>query len=125
MLLHAGPFLIIIPTNVADYDKKILRVLAAAGKDGLSVQNIVFHVYNASNTFFDTVNFEDVQRYVRQYLQRNSKNKDSIIEHTGVRGFYRINEKSSDSQQLMLMFSDEKQEAEEKKPVEDQSLSLF
>ena len=48
-----------------------------------------------------------------------------MIESTGVRGVYRINEKSSDSQQLMLMFSDEVQEAEEKKPVVDQSLSLF
>lgn len=125
MLVHTSPFLMIISTNVTDYEKKILKVLAAAGKDGLSVQNIVFHVYNASNTFFDTVNFEDVQRYVRQYLQRNSRNNDSIIERTEVRGFYRINEKSSDSRQLMLVFSDEEQEAEEKKPVIDQSLSLF
>ncbi|MBR6885680.1 MAG: hypothetical protein IKN01_08235 [Prevotella sp.] len=110
---------------MGSYDQKILKVLAEAGTDGLSIQKIVYHVYNSSNTFFETVSLEDVHRYVRQFLQRNSKNKDSMIESTGVRGVYRINEKSSDSQQLMLMFSDEVQEAEEKKPVVDQSLSLF
>lgn len=124
MLEHTGPFLIIYQTLVS-YDQKILKVLAEAGTDGLSIQKIVYHVYNSSNTFFETVSLEDVHRYVRQFLQRNSKNKDSMIESTGVRGVYRINEKSSDSQQLMLMFSDEVQEAEEKKPVVDQSLSLF
>ena len=126
MLLHTGPFLIIYQIKlVAGYDQKILKVLAEAGADGLSIQKIVYHVYNSSNTFFETVSLEEVHRYVRQFLQRNSKNKDSMVESTGVRGVYRINEKSSDSQQLMLMFSDEIQEAEEKKPVVDQSLSLF
>lgn len=125
MLEHTGPFFNHLSNLVGSYDQKILKVLAEAGTDGLSIQKIVYHVYNSSNTFFETVSLEDVHRYVRQFLQRNSKNKDSMVESTGVRGVYRINEKSSDSQQLMLMFSDEVQEAEEKKPVVDQSLSLF
>ena len=125
MLEHTGPFFNHLSNLVGSYDQKILKVLAEAGTDGLSIQKIVYHVYNSSNTFFETVSLEDVHRYVRLFLQRNSKNKDSMVESTGVRGVYRINEKSSDSQQLMLMFSDEVQEAEEKKPVVDQSLSLF
>lgn len=125
MLEHTGPFFNHLSNLVGSYEQKILKVLAEAGTDGLSIQKIVYHVYNSSNTFFETVSLEDVHRYVRQFLQRNSKNKDSMVESTGVRGVYRINEKSSDSQQLMLMFSDEVQEAEEKKPVVDQSLSLF
>ena len=124
MLVHTGPFL--INRNLAtDYDDKILRVLTEAGTDGLSVQKIAYHVFNASNTFFETVSLEEVHRYVQQYLLRNSKNSDSLIENTGVRGIYRINKNSSVSQQLMLMFSDEEPETEESKPVIDQSLSLF
>ncbi len=107
------------------YDDTILKVLTEAGKEGLSVQKIAHHVFNASNTFFETVSLEEVHRYVQQYLLRNSRHSDSIIESTGTRGIYRINEKSSASQQLMLMFSDEEPQAENPKPVIDQSLSLF
>jgi len=107
------------------YDDTILKVLTEAGKEGLSVQKIAHHVFNASNTFFETVSLEEVHRYVQQYLLRNSRHSDSIIESTGTRGIYRINEKFSASQQLMLMFSDEEPQTEDPKPVIDQSLSLF
>ena len=69
-----------------NYDKEIWRVLTEAGMNGLSVQKIARHVFNASNNFFETVTFEEVHAYVQQYLLKNSKNPDSIIESTGVRG---------------------------------------
>jgi len=108
-----------------NYDEKILRVLAEAGQGGLSVQKISRHVFNACNTFFETVDFEEVHRYVQQYLLRNSKNPDSIIENTGARGIYRINPISRESQQLMLRFCDKEETEEEIRPVVDRSLSLF
>ena len=107
-----------------NYDKEIWRVLTEAGMKGISVQKISRHVFNASNTFFETISFEEVHAYVQQYLLKNSKNPDSIIESAGVRGTYRMNPSSKESQQLMLLFREDEQEEPETKQ-EDQSLSLF
>lgn len=85
-------------------------MLTEAGMKGISVQKIARHVFNASNTFFETVSFEEVRSYVQQYLLKNSKNPDSIIESAGARGTYRMNPSSKESQQLMLLFRDEKQD---------------
>ncbi len=106
------------------YEKEILRILSVAGSTGLSVKKIARHVFNASNTFFETISFEEVHVYVQQYLLKNSKNPDSIIESAGVRGTYRMNPSSKESQQLMLLFREDEQEEPETKQ-EDQSLSLF
>ena len=107
------------------YDEKILRFLTEAGEQGLSVQKLARHVFNDSNTFFETIDFEDVHRYVQNFLLKNSRNTDSLIENVGKRGIYRLNPRSAESQQLKLMFSDE--EKEEEKPTNnvDLSLSLF
>ena len=50
------------------YDKEILRVLAEAGSEGLSVQKISRHVFNACNSLFNSLNQEDVHKYVQMYL---------------------------------------------------------
>ena len=62
------------------YNNEILKVLAEAGNDGLSVKKIARHVHNAHNTLFSNVSFDEVYAYVGQYLKRNSKCADSIIE---------------------------------------------
>ena len=125
MLLAYRPFLVcfLIATGV-NYDKEIWRVLTEAGMKGISVQKIARHVFNASNTFFEMVSFEEVHAYVQQYLLKNSKNPDSIIESAGVRGVYRMNPSSKESQQLMLLFRDDIREEPEAR-TEDQSLPLF
>lgn len=108
------------------YNNEILRILVEAGNEGLSVKKIARHVHNACNTLFSTVSFDEVYTYVSQYLIRNSKNADSMIARTDVRGNYRINPRNEDSQQLMLRFQDECDEKEDTpKPSVDQSLSLF
>jgi len=107
-----------------DYDRKILQFLTEAGEAGLSVQKLTRHVFNACNTFFETVSLEEVRRYVQSYLLRNSKNPDSIIQKTGTRGYYRLNPNNQESRQLMLLFQDDEPE-DDPKPQEDLSLSLF
>lgn len=108
-----------------NYDEKILRFLAEAGNNGLSVMKISRHVFNDSNSFFETIDFEEVHRYVQNFLLKNSRNTDSLIENVGKRGIYRLNPRSAESQQLKLKFSDD--EKEEEKPTNnvDLSLSLF
>lgn len=109
-----------------NYDREIFLVLNEAGTKGLSVKKIARHIYNRCNGFFDEVQYEDIRRYVGDYLNRNCKLTGSIIERTEVRGVYRINMSSSDSRQLLLDFKED-YDVEEKKEddVEDRSLSLF
>jgi hypothetical protein len=109
-----------------NYDQEILRVLLEAGDEGIAVKKLALHVQNACNSLFNVVSFDDVYNYVRQYLMRNSKNPNSVIERTDSRGIYRINQNVSEGQQLMLQFGrDTADDIEDEKPCIDQSLSLF
>jgi hypothetical protein len=107
-----------------NYEKQILEVLTEVGQDGLSVQKISRHVFNVCNSFFNPISHDDVYRYVSQYLIRNSKGRNSMLE-TVRRGVYRLNMNSLESQQLMLEFRDDEPMKEENKPSIDHSLSLF
>ncbi|MBP5278814.1 MAG: hypothetical protein J6Z18_10090 [Prevotella sp.] len=108
------------------YEKEILRILAEAGSTGLSVKKISRHVFNASNSIFEVLNFEEVHLAVQQYLTRNSKDSKSLLEKVGPRGIYRLNTNTIESQQLMLQFlPDEENEEDTVKPTKDLSLSLF
>jgi hypothetical protein len=91
------------------------------------VQAIAKHVYNMNCTFFSQPDYEDIRSYVQQYLLRNSKSSQSLIESTGRRGYYRLNsEGSADARQLLLQFREELvEEKEEEKPKQDLSLNLF
>ena len=112
------------------YDQQILKILTEAGERGISVQNISRHVYNLNCTFFHQPDFEEVRGYVQNYLLRNSKSRQSLIESTGQRGCYRLNTAgSNDAQQMMLQFREatqfEKESGEELEQHYDQSLDLF
>ena len=77
-------------------------------------------------TFFTQPDYEEIRSYVQQFLLRNSKSTQSLIESTGHRGYYRLNtEGSADARQMVLQFRDEKEEKEEEKPQQDLSLDLF
>ena len=109
-----------------NYDQQILKILTEAGEGGISVQAIAKHVYNINCTFFSQPDYEEIRVYVQQYLLRNSKSSQSLIEHTGRRGYYRLNTRGSqDAQQLMLQFIEEQQPQEEEKAQQDFSLDLF
>lgn len=108
------------------YDREIILVLSEAGDKGLSVRKIARHVFNRCNGLFDAIEYEDVRRYVGEYLSRNSKSADSMIERTDVRGVYRINMSSDGSRQLLFQFKeDDGVEEEGSRFVEDRSLTLF
>lgn len=109
------------------YDKQILKVLLEAGERGISVQAISKHLYNMNRTFFVSPDFEEIRSYVQQYLLRNTKSSQSLIERTGQRGYYRLNTTgSADAQQMMLDFRDEHEPKEEESAVrQDLSLNLF
>lgn len=63
------------------------------------------HVYNMNLSFFYTPDFNEIRTYVQQYLLKNSKSPQSLIESTGRRGYYRLNTQNNlDARQLMLEF---------------------
>ena len=107
-----------------EYEREILRILIEAGSEGLSVQKLSRHVFNACNSFFNPVSFETIHTYVANYLSAQSKKPTSLIEKTERRGVYRLNMQLPETQQLRLQFSE--QPVEEIRPdIEDLSLSLF
>ena len=111
------------------YDQQILKVLTIAGESGVSAQAIAKHVYNMNCTFFVQPDYEEIRSYVKNYLLRHSKSRQSLVEHTGRRGYYRLNAKgSTDARQLLFQFLEEQAGQEEKeaeKPQQDLSLDLF
>ncbi len=110
------------------YEQQILNILMEAGERGISVQSIARHVYNINCTLFYMPDFGEIHTFVQQFLLKNSKSSQSLIEQTGCRGYYRLNTSgSTDARQLMLNFHEEQQKTEdsEEKPPQDMSLSLF
>lgn len=95
---------------------------------GISVRLLAKHVYNLNCTLFTQPDLQEIHSMVQQYLLRNSKSPQSLIESTGRRGYYRLNTQgSADARQLLLDFRDEvtNDETENEKPQKDLSLDLF
>lgn len=110
------------------YDQQILKILSEADERGISVSALTKHVYNQNCTFFFTPNLQEVKQYVQQYLLRNSKSPQSLVESTGRRGYYRLNTRNNpDARQLMLDFQQSAVDgaAAEDKLRKDFSLDLF
>lgn len=109
------------------YDQQILRVLTDVGDKGISVQLLSRQVYNLNVSLFSSQDLEEIRSYVQQYLLKNSKSPQSLIESTGRRGYYRLNTlHNADARQLMLEFKRHEQvEEKEEKPLPDLSLDLF
>ena len=110
------------------YEQQILKILSEVGERGISVQMLAKHVYNQSITFFFQPDLQDIHRQVQQYLLRNSKSPQSLIERTGRRGYYRLNTRNSaDARQLMLDFRDNQPDnlPTEEPQQQDLSLDLF
>ena len=108
------------------YDRQILQILTEVGERGISVQLLAKHLYNLNCTLFSSPDLDEIRSYVQQYLLKNSKSAQSLIESTGRRGYYRLNtENNANARQLMLPFREPMTEEKEEKPVIDLSLNLF
>lgn len=106
------------------YNNEIIRVLAEAGDDGLPVDKISRHVFNACNSLFHPIALQATHLYIKNYLQRSSKQPHSMIERTK-KGYYRLNIQNEDSRQLFLNFSDNIDNDVTQRNLKDESLSLF
>lgn len=107
------------------YEREILAILTEAGNNGLSVGKIARHVFNANNSIFEPITFDEVREVVGRYLRLQACRKDGVVERGEKRGVYRINMHSNDTRQLLLRFFPFEDETEKGEPSVDQSLSLF
>ena len=108
------------------YDRQILQILTEVGEKGINVQLLAKHLYNMNSTLFSSPDLEEIRSYVQQYLLKNSKSPQSLIENTGRRGCYRLNtQNNADARQLLLEFREPVAEEKEERPVVDLSLNLF
>ncbi|MBP5715219.1 MAG: hypothetical protein J6X07_11045 [Prevotella sp.] len=108
------------------YDRQILQILTEVGEKGINIQLLVKHLYNMNSTLFSSPEIEEIRSYVQQYLLKNSKSAQSLIESTGRRGYYRLNtQNNADARQLLLAFREPAAEEKEERPSVDLSLSLF
>ena len=123
---------------MATYNEQIITILAKAGERGMSVKKVSMQLYNINCTLFSTPNFNDIHKYVQQFLFRNSRLSQSLFCNEA-RGIYKLNPNSARAQQLALIFakqsdnddgaedSDNEDDDEDKTPnaSPDLSLSLF
>ena len=108
-----------------EYGRQILEILSETGAQGISVQNLATHIYNRNCTLFSTPDLTEIHKAVQQFLLRNSKSRQALVERTGKRGYYRLNTNNSDdAKQLMLEFQENKQEDTEVAPTAPPDLSL-
>ena len=108
------------------YDRQILQILTEVGERGINVQLLAKHLYNMNSTLFSSPDLEEIRSYVQQYLLKNSKSPQSLIENTGRRGCYRLNtQNNADARELLLEFREPVVEEKEERPVVDLSLNLF
>ena len=109
------------------YDQQILNILTDVGDKGISVQLLSKHLYNLNTSLFAPLDIEDIRNYVQQYLLKNSKLPQSLIENTGRRGVYRLNtQNNADARQLMLDFKSHvaQEETDETEQIHHPDLSL-
>lgn len=125
-LSFSSPFSLYLMT----YERQILTILMEVGSRGIKLNKLALHVYNMNSTLFFQPDLQDVHRSVHQYLLRNSRSKQSLIERMDRRGYYRLNPSATVAlRQEMLKFDaeDVQKEAiiEDSVPRPDLSLSLF
>ena len=98
------------------------------GNGGMSASLLSKHVYNLNTTLFFQPDVEEIRRWVWSYLQRNAHSKNALVEHTGRRGFYRLNKRGvSYMRKQMAAQQDEEtpQEQKAEKPQADTIPGFF
>ena len=84
------------------YEEQILKIFSDVGRRDISVHLLAKHVYNMNCTLFHQPEMKEVVRETRNYVVRNSRGRQPILERTGRWGYYRLNSKGQREAQQML-----------------------
>lgn len=106
-------------------EQQIVELLAKTGDKGLTCKKLAKHIYNANNSLFETVSFEDIYRELQAYLNKKTKTRYSYIEKTGEWGYYRLNEQKLKEALGWIVEGECETPEEEKKPTIANYPSLF
>lgn len=87
--------------EMGNYDKDILLLLQEAGTRGLQLKKLALHVCNAHNSLFDAVDIDEVYRYVRNFVRRNTHKPGAMLKPTSKRGCYRLNMRSKKLKEIL------------------------
>lgn len=107
-------------------EQQILELLAKVGDKGITCKKLARHLYNANNSLFEAVSFDDIYRDLQAYLIKKSKHKHPYIEKTGKWGYYRLNKRRlKETMGWMVEEAEKDAPDEEKKETPDNYPSLF
>lgn len=107
--------------TLKDYSKDIIDILSQVPQ-GLPIRAVVKHIYNAHNTFFETVDIDDVKKKVTNYLTSHAKSRKSPIEKGDRWGVYRVDMAKL---QELANLAEVQEEAQKDKNWQEQSLGLI
>ncbi len=86
---------------MADYTTQIVRVLFEAGEKGIRIRMLARHVFNAVNSFFEPVEFEEVYRSVAVFVPAHAKGRQPLFLKCS-HGVYRLNMKSEKVLRMLM-----------------------
>lgn len=95
-------------STLTTYKRIIVQILREAGSKGMPLRRIALNVFNMTNTFFEPQDKDEVYTTVGNLLRNWSLKSGSLIERAETRGWYRLNFKSKQVQQLLLEFQADK-----------------
>lgn len=105
-------------------EQQIIELLAKAGNKGMTCKKLAKHIFNANNSLFEEVSFDDIYRDLQAYLNKRALCRHPYIEKTDEWGYYRLN-KQKLREKLEWIFEDENHDNEEdikKEPIDSPSL---
>lgn len=88
-----------------EYERYILLIMREAYPDGMPLRKIVLNVYNITNTLFERQSLSRVHRLVAEWLRAESRRSGGAVCKMDLRGWYKLNECSSQVEQLPLEFT--------------------
>lgn len=82
----------------------ILKILTEAYPNGMPLRRIALNVYNITNTLFEPQDRERVYSIVAEWLREESTKRGGLVVKTDTKGWYRLNERSPQAQQMLMDF---------------------
>lgn len=84
--------------------QNILIILREAYPEAMPLKRIALNVYNITNTLFDPQDREKVYAAVGEWLRAESQKSGGAVIKGDKKGWYRLNGRSAQVQQLLLEF---------------------
>lgn len=98
------------------YKQQVLKILMDVGEGGMSASLLSKHVYNLNCTLFFQPDVDEIRRWVSSFLQRNSRSRHPLVEHTKRHGYYRLNKRGISYMRKMMLAQQEPDSPQEKEP---------